>query len=231
MCGRIVQKSGVEGLAVVEGMAMRAGEGGNMPPRYNGAPGQDLMVIRRNPATNETSMLPLRWGLMPSWMPDARGGPRPINARAETVRSLPMFREAYARRRCIVPVDAFFEWQASGETRKQAYAIRLKSGAPFGLAALWENRKDAQGEWQRSFAIVTCQANELMAKIHERMPVILHPEDHARWLSDAPEADDLLRPFPAALMKMWQVGSRVNSVQNDDADVLNEVVDADVEAS
>jgi putative SOS response-associated peptidase YedK len=179
-------------------------------------------VIRRNPATGEVSISPLRWGLIPSWMQDTRGGPKPINARAETVRRLPMFREAYARRRCIVPVDAFFEWRASGEKRKQAYAIGLKSGAPFGLAALWENWKDPNGEWQRTFAIVTCPANELMAEIHERMPIILQPEDYGRWLADAPEADDLLRPFPAALMKMWRVGARVNSVRNDDAALIDE---------
>lgn len=226
MCGRIVQKSGVEGLAIVEGMETSAGAGGNLPPRYNGAPGQDLLVIRRNHATGETSISPLRWGLIPSWVREPGGGPKPINARAETVQSLPMFREAYAKRRCIVPVDAFFEWRAArGEKRKQPYAIGLKSGAPFGLAALWENRKTPQGEWLRTFAIVTTGANELMAEIHERMPVILLPEDYARWLSNAPEADDLLRPFPAALMKMWRVRTRVNSVRNDAPDILNEVPD------
>jgi putative SOS response-associated peptidase YedK len=236
MCGRIVQKSGVEGLAIVEGMEAGSPTAGtNIPPRYNGAPGQDLLVIRRNHATGETMMSPLRWGLVPSWVREPGGGPKPINARAETVRSLPMFREAYEKRRCIVPVDAFFEWHASkGGKRKQAYAIGLASGAPFGLAALWENWKTPQGakgggEWLRTFAIITCAANELMAEIHERMPVILRPEDYARWLSDAPEADELLRPFPASLMKMWKVGSRVNAVRNDDADVLNEAADEGVE--
>ncbi|HWK86603.1 MAG TPA: SOS response-associated peptidase [Xanthobacteraceae bacterium] len=230
MCGRIVQKSGVAGLSIVEATETRAGEGGNIPPRYNGAPGQDLLVIRRNPASGEVSMSPLRWGLIPSWMQDARGGPKPINARAETVRRLPMFREAYAKRRCIVPVDAFFEWHASGKPRKQAYAIGLKSGAPFGLAALWENWKDPNGEWQRTFAIVTCEANELMREIHERMPVILQPDDYVRWLSDAPEADDLLRPFPASLMKMWRVGARVNSVRNDDAALMEEEAEEEAAA-
>lgn len=230
MCGRIVQKSGVAGLSIVEGMEPRAGEGSNIPPRYNGAPGQELLVIRRNPASGEVSISPLRWGLIPSWMEDTRGGPKPINARAETVRRLPMFREAYAKRRCIVPVDAFFEWHASGEKRKQAYAIGLKSGAPFGLAALWENWKTPEGEWQRTFAIITCEANELMREIHERMPVILRPEDYARWLSDAPEADDLLRPFPASLMKMWKVGARVNSVRNDDAALMDEEAEEETPA-
>lgn len=223
MCGRIVQKSGVEGLAIIEGMETSAGAGGNIPPRYNGAPGQDLLVIRRNHATGEISMSPLRWGLIPSWVREPGGGPKPINARAETVRSLPMFREAYMRRRCIVPVDAFFEWHAArGETRRQPYAIGLNSGAPFGLAALWENWKDPNGEWLRTFAIITTEANELMAEIHERMPVILRPEDYERWLSDAPEADDLLRPFPAPLMKMWRVSTRVNSVRHDEAGNLDE---------
>lgn len=228
MCGRIVQKSGVEGLALVEGMETSAGAGGNIPPRYNGAPGQDLLVIRRNHATGETSMSPLRWGLIPSWVREPGGGPKPINARAETVQSLPMFREAYAKRRCIVPVDAFFEWHATkGEKRKQPYAIGLKSGAPFGLAALWENWKDPNGDWLRTFAIVTTEANELMAEIHERMPVILPPEDYERWLSDIPEADELLRPFPASLMKMWRVSTKVNSVRHDEAGNLDETAGPD----
>ena len=228
MCGRIVQKSGVAGLAIVEGMEASAGPGGNIPPRYNGAPGPDLLGIRRNHATGETSMSPLRWGLIPSWVREPGAGPKPINARAETVRSLSLFREAYAKRRCIVPVDAFFEWHATkGEKRKQPYAIGLKSGAPFGLAALWENWKAPDGEWLRTFAIVTTEANELMAEIHERMPVILKPEDYERWLSDTTEADDLLRPFPASLMKMWQVSTRVNAVRNDEAGNLDEAGELD----
>ncbi len=224
MCGRIVQKSGVEGLAIVEGMeAGSPAAGSNIPPRYNGAPEQELLVIRRNHETGETMISPLRWGLIPHWCREPGGGPKPINARAETVQSLPMFKAAYEQRRCIVPVDAFFEWHPiKGEKRKQPYAIGLQSGAPFGLAALWENWKTPQGEWLRTFAIITCEANELMAEIHDRMPVILAPEDYARWLSDAPEADDLLRPFPASLMKMWKVGTKVNSVRNDSADVLDE---------
>jgi putative SOS response-associated peptidase YedK len=221
MCGRIVQKSGPAKLSIVEGMAARdPGEAKtNYAPRYNGAPSQELLVIRRNHATGEISLAPIRWGLIPAWCKDAKGGNKPINARAETVKTAPMFKAAYRSRRCIVPVDAFFEWQALAG-RKQPYAIGLKSGEPFGLAGLWENWKNPRGEWVRTFAIITTAANELMREIHHRMPVILAPEDYARWLSDAPEADDLLRPFDANLMRMWPVSTRVNSVREDDEGVL-----------
>ena len=109
---------------------------------------------------------------------DPKGGPKPINAMAETVRSKPMFREAYRKRRCIVPVEGFFEWQAT-KGGKQPYAIAMKNGAPFGLAGLWENWKDpASGDWVRTFTIITVPSNELVARIYDRMPAILRPADY-----------------------------------------------------
>jgi putative SOS response-associated peptidase YedK len=114
------------------------------------------------------------------------GGRKPINAKCETVRDLPTFRDAYRKRRCIVPVDGFFEWKAiKGQKAKQPYAIAMNDGAPFGIAGIWENWKDpASGEWIRTFAIITTDANELVADIHDRMPVILSRSDYARWLSE-----------------------------------------------
>ena len=122
MCGRIIQSSGPLQLAIVDGLDVRDSRLPNIPPRYNGAPGQELLVIRRNPKTGERSLDPLKWGLVPSWCQDAKGGRKPINAKAETVATLPTFRDAYRARRCIVPVDGFFEWKAIA--RSQAALCR-----------------------------------------------------------------------------------------------------------
>ena len=116
------------------------------------------------------------------------------NAMTETVRSKTMFRDAYRKRHCIVPVEGFFEWQAT-KGGKQPYAIAMKNGAPFGLAGLWENWKDpASGDWVRTFTIITVPSNELIARIHDRMPAILRPADYERWLGSEPDPHDLLIP-------------------------------------
>jgi putative SOS response-associated peptidase YedK len=133
----------------------------------------------------------LKWGLIPYWSKE-RPKPPPINAKAETVAKLPMFREAYRKRRCIVPVDGFFEWRAERGS-KQPYAIAMKDRSPFGLAGLWENWKDpATGDWVRTFCVITTTANDLVSRIHDRMPAILRPEDYARWLGGEEPAADLL---------------------------------------
>jgi putative SOS response-associated peptidase YedK len=142
MCGRVIQSSGPLRYAIVDGMNVRDGRVHNYPPRWNAAPSQELLVIRRNHQTGEVSLDPLRWGLIPYWCNDPKGGRKPINAKCETVRDLPTFRDAYRKRRCIVPVDGFFEWKAiKGQKAKQPYAIAMKDGAPFGIAGIWENWK------------------------------------------------------------------------------------------
>jgi putative SOS response-associated peptidase YedK len=170
-----MQSSAPVRLAIVEGMDARDSRVHNYSPRWNGAPSQDLLVIRRARHTGEVSLDPLRWGLIPYWCSDPNGGRKPINAKCETVRTLPTFRDAYRRRRCIVPVDGFFEWKAiEGQKAKQPYAIAMKDGSPFGIGGLWENWKDPKsGEWIRTFTIITTDANELVAHIHDRMPLIL----------------------------------------------------------
>jgi putative SOS response-associated peptidase YedK len=154
-----------------------------------------------------------------------KGGRKPINAKSETVPNLPTFRDAYRLRRCIVPVDGFFEWRAiKGQKVKQPYAIAMKDGSPFGLGGLWENWKDpAAGEWIRTFAVITTDANALVADIHDRMPLILAPEDYARWLGDEPDPHDLMRPFPAEPMRIWPISTRVNKPENDDASIVEPV--------
>jgi putative SOS response-associated peptidase YedK len=154
-----------------------------------------------------------------------RVGRKPINAKFETLRGLPTFRDAYRKRRCIVPVDGFFEWKAiKGQTAKQPYAIAMNDGVPFGIAGIWENWKPpASGEWIRTFAIITTDANELVADIHDRMPVILAPGDYARWLGEEPDPHDLMQHFPAELMRMWPISTRVNKPENDDHSIVEPI--------
>ncbi len=225
MCGRVIQASGPLNLAIVDGLDVRDSRLTNVPSRYNAAPSQELLVIRQNHQTGERSLDFLKWGLIPYWCKDPKGGRKPINAKAETVSRLPMFREAYARRRCILPIDGFFEWKAiKGQKARQPYAIAMKNGSPFGVAGLWENWRDAgSGEWVRTFAIITVPANELVAIIHDRMPAILHREDFDRWLGLEPDPHDVLRPFPSELLRMWPISTRVNSPSNDDEGLLDEV--------
>jgi putative SOS response-associated peptidase YedK len=225
MCGRVIQSGGPVRYAIVDGMNVRDSRVHNYPPRWNAAQSQDLLVIRRNHQTGEVSLEPLRWGLIPYWCQDPKGGRKPINAKCETVRNLPTFRDAYRRRRCIVPVDGFFEWKAiKGQKAKQPYAIAMKDGSPFGLGGLWENWKEpASGEWIRTFAVITTDANELVAEIHDRMPLILAPGDYARWLSDEPDPREVMRPFPADSMRMWPISTRVNKPDNDDPSIVEPI--------
>ena len=171
MCGRVIQSSEPLRLAIVDGLDTSDRRMGNVCPRYNAAPSQELLVIRQNHKTGERSLDLLTWGLIPNWCQDPKGGRKPINAKAEGVSMRPTFRDAYAFRRCIVPVDGFFEWRAiKGASAKQPYAIAMKDGSPFGLAGLWENWKNpSTGEWERTFAIITVPSNELVSQIHDRM--------------------------------------------------------------
>lgn len=223
MCGRVIQNSGPLRYAVVEGMEGRDSRTHNYPPRWNGAPSQELLVIRRNHATGQVSLDPLRWGLIPYWCKDP--GRKPINAKCETVAILPSFREAYRRRRCILPVDGFFEWKPiKGQRAKQPYAIAMKDGQPFGIGGIWENWKDPTGgKWVRTFAVITTDANVLVAEIHDRMPLILRSQDYMQWLSDEPDPHDLMRPYPAEPMRMWPISTRVNKPENDDPSILEPI--------
>jgi putative SOS response-associated peptidase YedK len=136
MCGRVIQSSGLLRYAIVDGLNMRDSRVHNYPPRWNAAPSQELLVIRRNHMTGEVSLDPLRWALIPHWCKDLTGERKPINAKCETVATLPTFRDAYRLRRCILPVDGFYEWKAiKGQRVKQPYAIAMKDGTPFGSSA------------------------------------------------------------------------------------------------
>lgn len=233
MCGRVYLKTNLEGLLRAFAFAKRDGAEGlaNQMPRFNGAPSQYYPVIIRDVIRDDGVMGPVfitaRWGLIPGWIKERKPGqPAPINAKAETIATNGMFRGAYKSRRCLVPIDGFFEWKDIHGTgkNKQPYAIAMKSGQPFVLAGIWETWRDpVTDEDIRTFCVVTCEPNEMMATIHDRMPVILHPEDYDRWISPEPEAADLMKPFPTELMTMWKIGSKVGSPRNDSADILDPV--------
>lgn len=230
MCGRVIQSCSPLEYAIVDGLDVRDSRLSNYPRRWNGAPSQEFLVIRENHDTGQRSLDLLKWGLIPSWCHHPKGGRKPINAKAETVARLPTFRDAYQKRRCILPVDGFYEWRAAkGGKRggKQPYAIAMKDDAPFGIAGIWENWKDlASREWIRTFAVITVPSNELVAQIHDRMPAILEREHCARWLGVEPDPHDLLISFPAERMRMWPISKRVNSPHNDDPSLLDPVPEA-----
>jgi putative SOS response-associated peptidase YedK len=218
MCGRYSLTTPPEAVARVFAVA---GPLPNYPPRYNIAPTQQAPVVRLN-AEGARELVLLRWGLVPSWSEGPDSKYSMINARAETVAEKPAYRAAFKSRRCLVPADSFFEWQARGKGPKQPYLIRVKE-TPFAFAGLWERWEKPGQESIQSFAIVVTEANELMRPIHERMPVILPPSDYSAWLDPATPAKDaqaMLRPYDADAMEAYPVSTRVNSPRNDDPDVI-----------
>lgn len=187
----------------------------NFPPRYNVAPTDQIPIVRVDPRDGGRELVMARWGLVPWWMKEMPKIPH-INARAETVHEKPLFREAFARRRALIPATGFFEWQKRADG-KQPYRFRRQDLEPFAFAGLWEFARIGAGEIL-SAAIIVGEPNPLAAAVHDRMPVILDPGDYDRWLDpSAPigELRALLRPFPAELMEAYEVSRAVNSVKND----------------
>jgi len=191
-------------------------------PRFNVAPTQRIVVIPTVDGQREARRM--RWGLVPSWAKDSKIGANCINARADSITSKPAFRAAFQSSRCLIPADSFYEWQ-SGPQGKQPYRITLADGSMFAFAGLWERwRNPATDESIESCCIVTCDTNELTAKFHDRMPVIIAKEDYDTWLTGTPEqALALLKPYPADEMRAYPVSSRVNSPKNDSADLVTEL--------
>jgi putative SOS response-associated peptidase YedK len=193
----------------------------NAMATWNLAPSQEAMVIRRHPETGERQLDLLKWGLLPNWTKDPAKARCPINARAETVASSGMFREAFARRRCLVPAGAFYEWIKTGGP-KMPYALARTDGQPMAFAGLWEGFRWPSGEVSRTFAIITTDANELMRPIHNRMPVILEPDDWPAWLGEtAGDPATLLHPPAEDVLRAWPVSLRVNAPRNNDAGLLD----------
>lgn len=186
-------------------------------PRYNIAPTDPHWVLRLR--YEQRQLLPARWGLVNSWAKDAKRAAAQINARAETLSRAAAFRDAFAKRRCVVPADGFFEWVGAGNVRRPIWFHRADGGLIL-FAGLYESWQPQPGEWQRTFTIVTTQPNRLVLPIHDRMPVILPEELVDLWLDpreqDAERLARFLRPAPDDLLLATPVSSRVNSVKNDD---------------
>lgn len=189
-------------------------------PRWNVAPTQLVPVVLLEGDTRVFRML--QWGLVPFWAKDPAIGSRQINARAETVPEKPAFRAAFRHRRCLIPAQGFYEWKAAGKTR-EPYFIQRTDGAPLALAGLYEHW-EGDGRVIDSFAIITGNANELLAPIHERMPVIIAPEEFDLWLGQGhpgtAELLPLLLPYPARELAMRKVSDKVNSVRIDDPTLI-----------
>lgn len=188
-------------------------------PRYNIAPLQFAPVIRDQAGGRDVALL--RWGLLPSWASDTTLAGRLINARAETAAGKPSFRSAFKSRRCLVPVDGFYEWRNS-PAGKQPWLFQLASGEPMALAGLWEHR-EAEGEALTTFTILTTSANALLASVHERMPVILPPETWSLWLNAArtpSQLSPLLVPYNAAGMTARPVSRRLGNARNEGEDLI-----------
>ena len=222
MCGRARLSSDVSEIKIAFSIPPERPTP-NIPANWNAAPTEDLPVIRYDTRAGERSLDVLRWGLVPFWAKDIKVGFAIINAKAEGIETRPAFREAFQRRRCLVPFDCFYEWQKIGKER-QPYAVALRGRRLMALAGLWETWRSPAGERVRSFAIVTTLPNTRLAPIHDRMPVILAPDNWPVWLGEAPanpcQLKAMLVPYPADDMIIWPVDRRVGNVNNKDPELI-----------
>jgi putative SOS response-associated peptidase YedK len=212
MCGRYAITLPPEAMLQVFGY----GDQPNFPPRYNIAPTQPVPVVLMQNGARRFMLM--RWGFVPGWVKDLKTFPLVINVRGETIREKPSFRAAFARRRCLMPADGFYEWTKDG----RVYLFRRPDRAPFAFAAIHETWSSPDGSEMDTVALVNGPANGLMAAIHERCPVILAPSQWPLWLDGSigpDEAAQLLKPPPDDLLDMLRIGTRINKVANDDAAV------------
>jgi putative SOS response-associated peptidase YedK len=222
MCGRYVRKSDKQKIAAhfaVHGPVLL-----DFGPSWNVAPQTFQPIVRLNRDTGEREIVLMRWGLVPYWAKEPSIGLRTINAKAETITTAPAFREAIKYRRCLVPADAFYEWQKLDKRARQPFAIAMSDGEPYAFAGLWEKWKDrTAGIDLLTFTVITTDPNEVIQPMHNRMPVIIPERDYERWLQpgqpDRPPVD-LLRPYDAGKMKAWKVGKEVGNVKNDTPELL-----------
>jgi putative SOS response-associated peptidase YedK len=210
MCGRfdnLIARDAYRGLFKAQRLPKS-----NFPLRYNVAPTDQIPIVRIDPRDGEREVVMARWGLIPFWMKEKPKVPH-INARAETVHKLPLFREAFVKRRCLIPATGFYEWQKR-EDGKQPYRFRRKDLEPFAFAGVWEFAR-LGGEDILSTAIIVGEANPLVGAVHDRMPVMLMSEDYDRWLGPTTSIDDLkavLKPYDPALMETYAVNRASGSV-------------------
>ena len=196
-------------------------------PRYNVAPGQDVVVVRQDAARPDALVSLVRWGLIPSWSKDAKAGYKMINARAETVADMPAFRDPFRSRRCLIPADGFYEWSKGGK-EKTPFLFSMADDSIFAFAGIWDRWRDPNQAPMETCSIITTSANTLLSGIHDRMPVILKRDHYDLWLDPGfkkvEDLLDLLEPFPADAMRHHRVSTRVNSVKNDDPACAEEFV-------
>lgn len=198
-------------------------------PRFNIPPSSDILVVRERKGVTEAEMI--RWGLVPSWAKDPSIGNRMANVRSDTALEKSSFRAPMQKRRCLIPADVFFEWQdVPGQKRRKPHAVAMLKGEPFALGGLWEAwRSKENGEWLITCAILTTEPNELLAPIHDRMPVIIRPEDYRAWVDPDTKATavrNLVESYSAGEMRAWEIGLLVNDPKVDDARILSPVSDS-----
>lgn len=222
MCGRIKTPDEINDIRIA--MMITIDRTNAYSPRYNVAPTTPVPVVTS--ANHERTLEMMRWGLVPSWAKDMKSGYATFNARADSLASKPAFRSAWkAGHRCLVLADGFYEWR---KTDKQPFFISLGNRQPMALAGLWEEWRPVAGEPVRSCTVITTDANALIRDIHNRMPVIIGPEDWAAWLGEEPASDPalLMKAFPQERMMLWPVNKRVGNVRNDDASLIERVGEA-----
>ena len=225
MCGRYVRRGSKQQIAEHFRATPRPAELPMPDADYNVAPTTYQPIIRESRDSGERELILARWGLVPFFTKDLKDikALSTINARAETITKAPTWREPFRKRRCLIPASSFYEWPKEGKAPKQPYLFELANGSPLAFAGLWDAWKDREGHWLQSFAIVTTDANELLAWMHPRMPVILRPRDYDRWL-DREETEqlplDLLRPFDPKEMDMHEADPKVGNVRNNGPELL-----------
>ncbi|MDV2994370.1 MAG: SOS response-associated protein YedK [Chroococcidiopsis sp. SAG 2025] len=217
MCGRFTLSQPAEAIASTFQLSLIP----ELAPRYNIAPTQPVPTILSEGDRRRFQML--RWGLIPSWAKDASMGAKLINARAETVAEKPAFRSAFRRRRCLVVADGFYEWQLQ-KSKKQPFYFRLQDGQPFAFAGLWETWQAPDGEKVDSCTLLTTTANSVLRSVHDRMPVILKPEDYNQWLDpqtqEPEQLKSLLQPYSSEAMVAYPVSTKVNNPTNESPECI-----------
>lgn len=222
MCGRFTL-TGPDAQALAQELGVPAESLSSYRPRYNIAPTDDHWIVRMK--YEERELLPARWGLVNSWAKDRSRAARQINARSETAHQTQAFRSAFAQRRCVIPADGFFEWVGAKQARKPIWFHRPDRGLLL-FAGLYESWQHEPGQWERTFTILTTEANQTVGVVHDRMPVILPHDRVDGWLhqrrEDMEELQPYLTPAPDALLTVTSVSPRANSVKNDDPSILEE---------
>ena len=227
MCGRFTQERPASELADIFAAEPLVEDPG---PRYNVAPTDEVLVVVQR--EERRAVTAYRWGLVPHWSADLKSGSRMFNARAETLTTSPAFRDAFKRRRCLVPADSFYEWKREGSIR-QPYRVVREDARPLVLAGLWAGWKDpATGQVRRTFTIVTTSPNEAMAGLHDRMPVVVPDHAWQRWLhptaAEPGELLAMLQPTDEIALRIYPVNRDVNDVRRDGPELIEPLAEAAV---